>query len=148
MSGRKIAKFPHCGTCKGTFFVKSHTNFLSGIDFPGIVFLKSLTLEFFLFTQGKFSNFPATLILREINFGWFQKVKNYHFVGFDFWKMFTLENVKNCNKIQIYYNRQNGSFWGYKMTKKWFHVKSKWQKNLENSTLLFCPKLSVFTFQN
>ena len=36
----------------------------------------------------KFSNFPAPLILREIIFGWFQKVKNCHFdrfEGYHYW---------------------------------------------------------------
>ena len=36
----------------------------------------------------KFSNFPAIQILREIKFGWLQKVKNCHFgnfEGFEFW---------------------------------------------------------------
>ena len=38
-------------------------------------------------TVWKFSHFPATLILREIYFGWFQRVKNCHFNtfgGFEF----------------------------------------------------------------
>ena len=47
----------------------------------------------------KFSNFPATMILREINFGWFHRVKNCFFPKF--WRLwilifrnFTLKNVK------------------------------------------------------
>ena len=52
-------------------------------------------------TVWKFSNFPATLILREINFGWFQKVKNCHFNnfgGFEFWFFEKLHTLK-CQKI-------------------------------------------------
>ena len=50
--------------------------------------------------QWKFSNFPAIMILREISFSWFQKVKNavltvLKMLNFDFQKNFTLENVKN-----------------------------------------------------
>jgi len=33
-------------------------------------------------TVWKFSNFPATPVFREINFGWFQKAKNCHFNNF------------------------------------------------------------------
>ena len=56
------------------------------------------------------------LILREINFGWFQRVKNCpfdNFVCFEFWFFgnFSLENVKKIQKfkIQSYSNGQNGS---------------------------------------
>ena len=50
-------------------------------------------------------NFPATLILREVNFGCFLKVKNYHFNNFggsnlNFWKNFTLESGKKIPHIQ------------------------------------------------
>ena len=40
-----------------------------------LIFMKHMTFFFHLDTVWKFSNFPATLILREINFGWFQMVK-------------------------------------------------------------------------
>ena len=57
-------------------------------------------------TVWKFSNFPATLILREINFSWYQRVKDWHFNllgGFEFWflKNFTLEKIKSCQKSEI-----------------------------------------------
>ena len=72
----------------------------------------------------KFKDFSATYFLREINFGWFQKVKNCqfnHFGGFEFEYLenFTLSNVKNSQKfkIQSFKKGQNGSFWGFKMTK-------------------------------
>ena len=53
----------------------------------------------------KFSNFSATLNLREINFGWFQKVKDCyfnHFEGFEFWflQKFHTWNVKSSQKNQ------------------------------------------------
>ena len=54
----------------------------------------------------KFSHFPGTLILCEINFWWFQKVKNCHyntFGGFEFWfcKIFTLETTKISQKFKL-----------------------------------------------
>ena len=42
-------------------------------------------------TMWKFSNFPATLNLREINCGWFQKVKNCHSDHFSSSKFWILE---------------------------------------------------------
>ena len=53
-----------------------------------------------------FSKFSATLILREINFGWCQRVKNCHFIhfgGFEFWIFgnFINENVRNSQKFKI-----------------------------------------------
>ena len=60
----------------------------------------------------------------KINCGWFQKVKNCHFNNFGgfefcFMQSFTLENVKTYHKFRIQRcsNCQNGSFWGFKMTK-------------------------------
>ena len=74
-------------------------------------------------TARKSSNFSATLILRRINIGRFQKVKKCHFNnfgGFDFWFLenFTLENVLSCqkSKIQSCSNGQN-RLWAFKMTK-------------------------------
>ena len=54
----------------------------------------------------KFSNFSATLNLREINFGWFQKVKDCyfnHFEGFEFWflQKFHTWNVKSSQKFRV-----------------------------------------------
>ena len=47
-------------------------------------------------------------------------------LAFDFWKNSILENVISFHKFKIhsYWNSQNGSFWGSKMTKIWFHIKS------------------------
>ena len=50
-------------------------------------------------TVWKFSNFSATLIFREINFGRVQKIKGATLtilkaLNFDFWKHFTLEMSK------------------------------------------------------
>ena len=54
---------------------------------------------------GIFSTFHTTLILREINFDWFRKVKNccfYYFGGFEFWflrKMSCLKMSKSSQKL-------------------------------------------------
>ena len=55
-------------------------------------------------TMWKFSNFPATLILREINFADFTRSKTVvltfsEALNFDFWKNFTLENVTISQKF-------------------------------------------------
>ena len=62
--------------------------------------------EYGYFTLWKFINLPTTMILREINFGWFHKVQNYffnNFEGFEFWCFgnFTLENVKNVQNSNV-----------------------------------------------
>ena len=54
----------------------------------------------------KFSNFPATLILREINFDCFRKVKICHLIltifwGFDFFNL-ALKNVKNSQRFKTH----------------------------------------------
>ena len=47
-------------------------------------------------TAWKFGNIPGTLISRKNNFGCFQKVLTIlEALNFDFWKNFTLGNVKN-----------------------------------------------------
>ena len=59
---------------------------------------------------------------REINFGWFQKVKSWHFNrfwGFEFWYSELL-------------NGQNGSFCGIQNNQNWFDVKSEWKKTSES----------------
>jgi len=61
------------------------------------------------------SNFTATLILREINFGCFQKVKSC--------RLITAAEMVKIAVLRLQ-NNQN-----------WFHVKSEWQKNPEISTL-------------
>ena len=47
----------------------------------------------------QFSTFPATLILREINFGLFQKVKNCHFDRFNSSNFSFFENLLDIFKI-------------------------------------------------
>ena len=64
-------------------------------------------------TVWKFSKVPCTLILREVNFDGFQKIKNFRLtilvaLNFDFWKKF---------KIQSCSNGQNGSFGASKWAK-------------------------------
>ena len=75
-------------------------------------------------TVWKFSYIPATLILSEINFARFQRVKNCHLNNlggfeFSFFGNFTLESVKNIQKFnnQSCSNGQKGNFWSFKMTK-------------------------------
>ena len=64
-----------------------------------------------------FSNFPAA-ILREMNFSWFQKVKNCHFLtilealNIDFWNNFTVENVQSSQEFKIQ-SCSNGSNWQF-----------------------------------
>ena len=81
-------------------------------------------------------DFSATLILREINFGWFQMVKNCHFNHFgcfEFWFLsnFTLENVKNSQKfkIQSCSNVQKWQFLGLQNGQNWFQVGFERKKN-------------------
>ena len=94
-------------------------------------------------TVCKFGNFPATLILREINFGRFEKVKNCHFNylwGFEFWFLEKFHTWK-CQKFPKIQNSElfNWPIWqslGLQNDQSWFNVKSEWQKkNPENSTL-------------
>ena len=95
-------------------------------------------LDFGYFTVWIFSNFPATLILREINFASFQKVKKGLFTVFDwilsFLKSFILENVISSRKFKIHC-WSNGEKWKYQFLRlqkdqTWFHVKSEWRKIL------------------
>ena len=59
------------------------TNFFSIKTFSRIYLQKMSKRKFVsLSTLWKLGNFPAILILREINFGWFQKVKISHFNNF------------------------------------------------------------------
>ena len=69
--------------------------------------LTSLTglFDIWYSTMWKFTNFPATLMFSEINFGWFQKVKNCrfnHFGGLEFWffEKFHIWKCQNFPKIQ------------------------------------------------
>ena len=77
-------------------------------------------------------HFPATLILREINFGTFKKVKNCHFNNFEGFECWFIEKFHTwkCQKlphfkIQSFSNGQNGSFWGLQNDQYWFHGKSE-----------------------
>ena len=68
------------------------------------------------------SYFPATLILCEINFGRFQKVKKWHFnyfVGFEFW--FHVKS-KSGRKIKFpeLQNSMRNILWNQYIT--WFHI--------------------------
>ena len=84
--------------------------------FIWVAYLGILTMEI-----PKFGTFPATLILREINFRWskavaltIMKALNFEFSM----KNLTLESIENSQKfkIQSCSNGQNGSFWDFKMT--------------------------------
>ena len=62
----------------------------------------------------KFSHFPATLILREINIGWFQTVENCHFDnfgGFEIWFFwnFTIEIIHGQAKKIIWGTSSQGT---------------------------------------
>ena len=83
-------------------------------------------------TIWKFSKFSAILILREINFGWLQKVKNCRFNNFEGFEFWFLEKV-HTRKCQKFQNVQNSELLQY--DQNWFHVKSKWQRYHKISTL-------------
>ena len=93
-------------------------------------------------TVWKSSNFPATLILHEIDFGWFEKVKHCHFnnfEGLEFWFLEKFHTWK-CQKLPIMQNeellkRSKLQFLVLQNYQNWFHVKSGWHKNPEISTL-------------
>ena len=70
-------------------------------------------------TMWKFSNFPATLILREINFADFTRSKTvvltiFEALHFDYWRNLALGNDKGKKKLKIKIQScskgQNGSF--------------------------------------
>ena len=55
-------------------------------------------------TEWKFSNLPAAMILHEINFSWFQKVKNClcdYFEGFEFWFLKKFHIGKMSKNVKI-----------------------------------------------
>ena len=95
-----------------------------------------------------FSSFPSTLILREFNFDWFQKVKNRRFNNFErseFWFLeFYAWNVKMLLdfKIQVI-KRSNGSFLALQNDQNWFHVKSEKSRSFHVVVYsqLGCPSL-------
>ena len=75
--------------------------------------------------------FLPTLILREIIFGGYQKVKNCHFNqfwSFEFWFFvnFTLEEVKNTQKLEFAAAKlvKMAIFRGILSYQNWFHIKS------------------------
>ena len=84
------------------------------------------------------SNFHTNPTLYEINFGWSQKVKIYHFNNFlcvEFW--FLRTSTWKCKKFP-----KTQKFLAAKMVKmglqngiNWFHIKSEWQNDTETVTL-------------
>ena len=83
------------------------------------------------FSMWKFNDISDTQILREINFLWFQKVKNCHFdhlscsefcIFGNFWH-FKSEIFPKI-KIQSLQNCYNSSFWRFENSYNWFHIKS------------------------
>ena len=93
-------------------------------------------------TMWKFQYFSAIQILCEITFWSFWSPKNCHFdyfSSYEFWiygnfwhfQVWILPKIKS----QSLPNYQNTSFWPSKISQNWFHVKSKWQKKGQISTL-------------
>ena len=103
------------------------------------------------------SNFPATLILGEINFGWFQKVKNCpfnNFEGFELW-FYEKRYAWKCRKFPNIQNSEllkwsKWQFWGFKMTKidfmKYLGDRKSWIIHIMYSQL-GCPGLYALTNQ-
>ena len=97
--------YPQCGKTKKFLSLKNiswkqlFSNFFSKMllsrNFSqksvGVSFCDSHTVHNYFLTLWNFDNFLATLILREINFGWFQKVKNCHFNNFKDFEFWLLE---------------------------------------------------------
>ena len=101
----------------------------------------------FYFTVWKFGNFSTTLISLEINFGWFQKVKNCrfnNFEGFEFWFLekfhaWKCQNFPNNQKSE----RLKWSKWQFlrlQNSQNWIHIKSEWQKNYQKFNVQRCWK--------
>ena len=100
------------------------------------------------------SNFPATLTLLEINIGWFQKFKNCRFnnfeaSNFDFWKNFTLENVKIGKNSKFRYSEienmvvLGASKWHKLVSHKIWIAEISWIFQIVYSQL-GCPGLYLF----
>ena len=97
-------------------------------------------------TVWNFSQFPgATLILQNIDFGWFQRVKNCHFtileaLNFDFfWKSLAWK----CQKIPTIQNSElikwlKWYFLGHQNHQTWFHV-------LSDRKILWFPQCNLLT---
>ena len=88
---------------------------------------------------GNLAIFSQFRFLREINFGWFKKIKSFHFNhfgGFEFiyftWKCQKLPEIQ-YSELQ---NCQNGRFWGIKMTK---NAKLISRKNLSGRKIATFP---------
>ena len=86
-------------TCSSATPCENFKNFL-----PLRFYVKSILL--IMCPVWNFSNFPATQILREINFGWFQKVKTVIFtiletLNFDFLKISQLKMCKITKKLKF-----------------------------------------------
>ena len=65
-----------------------------------------IAFQTYLYTVWKFYNFTITQILRELNFGWFEKVKNCHSnhleaLNFDFWEIshFEMSKIQNSELL-------------------------------------------------
>ena len=77
-------------------------------------------------TLWKISNFPTTLILRKIKFGWFQKVKHYRLNNFE--RIFGQISVWKCQKFPKIQTSELLKLWkwqflGLPNDQKEFHVK-------------------------
>ena len=99
------------------------------------------------------SNFSDTLILHEINFGWFQKVKNClfnYFGGFEFWfwEKFYIWAVKNSKfrtaqmvKMAVF----GASKWPTLISRKIWVAEKSINFYIEH-TQLCCPGLYILLF--
>ena len=83
-----------------TEFLQQHGCITEWNDFTKVFLWEGISWSYI--TVWKFGDFKATLILWEINFCWFQKVKNCQLENFENFKFenFTHENVKKPLKIQ------------------------------------------------
>ena len=100
---------------------------------------------------GNFLTFLAILILRKINFGWFQKIKNCHFdhlsrsefcIFGNFWHFKCVIFTKI--KFQSLWNSKNGSFLSSEISQNWFHAKSEWYLGkLLNFHIVEYPKSKI-----
>ena len=129
-----FGQFGHFSKYRRQFLAQKHTDKYLQLTFVRIVEIQifahtGLGSLIGIFDCGcstvwKFSNFPAIQILRENNFGKFQKVKtavsatleglNYDFLGILRLKMSKCPNIENSEPLIC---GQNGSFSSSKMTK-------------------------------
>ena len=80
----------YCSFCTTKWYMLIHSMTFTCIDWKVSKEFSRFLLQFYRPKQSnwefwlwKFSHFPATLILHEINFGWFLKVKNYYLNNFE-----------------------------------------------------------------